>query len=222
MRPQSVTMGDSKLTDRAYAYAEEYMGQYDGSHDFKHVLRVLDLARRIAAASIDSKYDDEIITLAALLHDVGDKKYIKAGQNAESIVRDVLLGFGAPEEVAIKVQTIVTHVSYSSETKDPSKVLAVINQHPELAVVQDADRLDAIGAVGIGRTFTFGGAKSAARGMDGTIEHFTDKLEKLESMMKTEIGRELARVRTQRLREFRSWWDEEVSEARGPVDSSVS
>lgn len=61
---------------------------------------------------------------------------------------------------------------------------AVMDQHPELAIVQDADRLDAIGAVGIGRTFTYNGAKQSDEGMQGVLKHFTDKLERLEQMMK--------------------------------------
>ena len=82
------------------------------------------------------------------------------------------------------MQLVVKNVSYSNEVKNPRMMKAVLDQHPELAIVQDADRLDAIGAVGIGRTFTYGGAKQPDRGLDGTIEHFQDKLEKLEGMMK--------------------------------------
>ena len=100
-------------------------------------------------------------------------------------------------------------VSYSAEIKNPSLTKQTLEAHPELAIVQDADRLDAIGAVGIGRTFTYGGAKGS-REMDDTIDHFTEKLEKLEEMMKTEEGRRMAVARTKRLRMFRGWWEEEV------------
>lgn len=206
----TTTMANSNLIDQAYAYSEKYMSQYDGSHDFEHILRVLGLAQKIAKAS---NVDYEIVTLAALLHDVGDKKYLQPGQDAFCIVQNLLTDFGADEVVSKKVQTIVTNVSYSSEIKNPEKVLEVIQGFPELAVVQDADRLDAIGAVGIGRTFTFGGAKRAEGGMNGTLEHFTDKLEKLEGMMKTEMGRKMARERTERLQVFRTWWAEELADA---------
>lgn len=100
-------------------------------------------------------------------------------------------------------------MSYTSEVKDPAHVTALIEAHPELAVVQDADRLDAIGAVGIGRMFTFGGAKTA-RSMAGTMEHLDEKLVRLEGMMKTAVGREVARVRGERLAVFRGWWGQEV------------
>lgn len=242
----STTAADRALIDKVCIYVQNYMAHYDGSHDYNHILRVLGLAKKIAASS-PGTYDPLVVTLAALLHDVGDKKYLEPGQDSTLLVRDVLLGFGVNAELAAKVQTIVTTVSYSSEIKDPAKVLAVIEQYPELAVVQDADRLDAIGAIGIGRTFTFGGArgrmqppssvtdlvpgsaaansgpdattvapsKAAARGQDmsETIEHFTDKLELLEAMMKTKAGREMARERTERLIAFRAWWTQEMEEA---------
>merc|ERR1712225_97254 len=105
-------------------------------------------------------------------------------------------------------------VSYSSEIKDRGHVETMIGKYPELAIVQDADRLDAIGAVGIGRTFTFGGAKNA-RDMGETIQHFDDKLVKLESMMKTAPGRRMARERTERLNMFKGWWEDEQREAGG-------
>ena len=105
-------------------------------------------------------------------------------------------------------------MSYSSEVKDPAHVKALIEKYPELAIVQDADRLDAIGAIGIGRTFTFGGAKGA-RNMGETIKHFDEKLEKLEVMMKTAPGKQMARHRTARLAMFKEWWEEEQKEAEG-------
>lgn len=101
-------------------------------------------------------------------------------------------------------------MSYSTEIRDPAKTVSLIQQFPELAVVQDADRLDAIGAVGIGRMFTFGAAKTD-RSMDGAMEHLDDKLLKLEGMMKTSVGRELARERSERMREFKRWWSEEFT-----------
>ena len=175
---------DSQLIDKVTAYVQQYMSHYDGSHDYAHSQRVLALARQIASASSQSPspvaYDPLTITLSALLHDVGDKKYLQPDEDASTLVQNVLLGFGAPEELARKVQTIVSAVSYSHEIKNPPKVKEVMAAFPELAVVQDADRLDAIGAVGIGRAFTFGGARGKGRGMGETIEHFTEKLERLE------------------------------------------
>jgi uncharacterized protein len=232
---------DSLLIERVTEYVKQYMSHYDGSHDYNHILRVLGLTRLIASSSSPSQtprssdppppqYDPLTITLSALLHDVGDKKYLKAGESAETMVENVLLGFGADKELAKKIQKIASAVSYSSETKSTEsrqRVARLVKEIPELGVVQDADRLDAIGSVGIGRTFTFGGAVgerallqsggqngvekgTKRRGMDETIEHFTDKLEKLEGLMKTDVGRKLARERTRRLKLFREWWAEEA------------
>jgi uncharacterized protein len=107
------------------------------------------------------------------------------------------------------VALIVQHVSYSNEIKRPQLVKAILGAHPELAIVQDADRLDAIGAIGIARTFSYGAAKAPGRGMQGCIDHFTEKLENIEGMMKTETGKQMARERTQRLKDFRHWWEDE-------------
>ncbi|KAG4410957.1 hypothetical protein IFR04_015904 [Cadophora malorum] len=216
---------NAALIPKVTAFVEKYMSKYDGSHDFNHIKRVVGLAHKIYAEIIkaeeqsglfekESSLDLHVITLAALLHDVGDKKYLEPGQKGETLVLATLLGFGAPEDLALKVQRIVLAVSYSSEIKDRGHVETMIGKYPELAIVQDADRLDAIGAVGIGRTFTFGGAKNA-RDMGETIQHFDDKLVKLESMMKTAPGRRMARERTERLNMFKGWWEDEQREAEG-------
>ncbi|KAL2073793.1 hypothetical protein VTL71DRAFT_11119 [Oculimacula yallundae] len=218
---------NAALIPKVTAFVQEYMSKYDGSHDFNHIKRVVGLAHKIYAEIIkaeeesglfekESELDLHVITLAALLHDVGDKKYLKPGQNGETLVLATLLGFQAPEDLALKVQRIVLAVSYSSEIKDRGHVETMISKYPELAIVQDADRLDAIGAVGIGRTFTFGGAKNA-KDMGMTIQHFDDKLVKIESMMKTAPGKRMARVRTERLKVFKSWWEEELVDAEGTL-----
>jgi uncharacterized protein len=217
---------NAALIPKVSAFVENYMSKYDGSHDFNHIRRVVGLAHLIYTEingnkSQNPNSDDEeleldlhVVTLGALLHDVGDKKYLEPGQDANTLVLSTLLSFGAPEELAIKVQRIVLGVSYSSEIQDPAQIQALIQRYPELAVVQDADRLDAIGAIGIGRTFTFGGAKGAKH-MGETIDHFDDKLVKLEGMMKTAPGKRMAKERTERLLTFRSWWMEEKGDAEG-------
>ena len=208
------------------------MSKYDASHDFKHVLRVLHLSLHIANTEQDAQgrtYDLSVIKLATLLHDVGDRKYAEPDDPQDPVYR-FLNANGAEETLARKVQEIVDHVSFSKEKKNPQAVQEVLTCHPELAVVQDADRLDALGAIGIARCFTFS-ASQAARNldtstplaspeksgsvlhsqscMDDAIAHFGAKLLHLESMMKTETGRKLARQRTERLTMFRDWFLEE-------------
>ncbi|KAL2863943.1 HD domain-containing protein [Aspergillus lucknowensis] len=212
------------------------MKDYDPSHNPAHVQRVVALALRILkfeqsrAERSKGVYDELTVHLAALLHDISDRKYLpensESGSSsfsipADKLVEHILLTHGADAALAHRVQTIVSHVSYTTERKDPERVRRLIEEegYPELAVVQDADRLDALGAVGIGRCFTFLGAKGRTMlkegerwEMDNAIRHFGEKLETLEGMMKTGTGREMARVRTERLGEFRRWWEEEMEE----------
>ncbi|KAI1764135.1 hypothetical protein GGR53DRAFT_334747 [Hypoxylon sp. FL1150] len=200
---------EGNLVASVTEYVKSYMANYDGSHDFHHIERVVGLAKYIHA-HLPGERDQQVVVLSALLHDVGDKKYLKPGEDASTLVYELLVSLGAAEQLAKTVQTICLGVSYSGEIKDPTRVQDLIKSHPELAVVQDADRLDAIGSIGIGRVFTFTGARTT-RSMADSIEHFHDKLLKLEGMMKTDIGRELARVKTERMQEFLKWWDEEAA-----------
>ncbi|KAI1476811.1 hypothetical protein F4774DRAFT_227105 [Daldinia eschscholtzii] len=200
---------EENLVSSVTEYVRSYMSNYDGSHDFNHIKRVVGLAKYIHDRSPDStSRDPQVVVLSALLHDVGDKKYLQPGEDASTLVYELLRSLGAAEQLAKRVQTVCLGVSYSSEIKDPARVQDLIKTHPELAVVQDADRLDAIGAIGIGRVFTFTGARTKAS-MTNSIQHFHDKLLKLESMMKTDVGRELARAKTEKMQEFLKWWDEE-------------
>ena len=245
------------------AFVTSCMSSHDPSHNPAHVYRVVTLARKILASEQQSSspphYDPYIIDLAALLHDIGDRKYstqvaavtntilpgpgtgtgagtggvsVKAESNnldPKRMVQFALQSHGADPVLAEKVQTIVSHVSYTVECADPHKIRNLIDDgYPELAIVQDADRLDALGAVGIGRCFTFLGAQGAKlvpQGgdweMKNAIDHFGDKLERLEGMMKTETGRDMARLRTQRLRAFRDWWDEEITVATANPEASL-
>ena len=228
---------------------QTHMHAHDPSHNPAHVHRVVALAQSILAAERalhpEIPYDSTTVTLAAILHDINDRKYASSATNAStdpdsSPVRDVLLANGAAREMAERVDVITAHVSYSTERKNPGVVERLVKEegYPELAVVQDADRLDALGAVGVGRCFTYLGA-SVVRdnmrrrevdgdakgededenmpGLDGAIKHFHEKLEKLEGMMKTETGKKMARVRTDRLQLFRSWWEEEIKDSAGNI-----
>lgn len=216
----------------------------------------VDIAAAAAVATTDNaqpQYDALVVTLAALLHDIGDRKYlpniIESSSNTGSsstashadgtkqqqidpstMVEHALLSHGASPSIAARVQTIVSNVSYTNERANPDQVRKLIFEdgYPELAIVQDADRLDALGAVGIGRCFTFLGSEQGKKiwlastkkkgsgdakwEMENSIEHFGNKLEKLEGMMKTQTGRGMARVRTERLKVFKSWWEEEMRE----------
>ena len=188
------------------------MNNYDASHDYTHIQRVLKLAKYIEARENNSdstfRYNSDIITLASLLHDVGDRKYLKAGEDGETMVERLLLEFKADAALASEVQAIVSHVSYTKEVKNPAKVQAFISQHRELAVVQDADRLDSIGAHGIARFFIY--HANQGHTLDQSMTFFSERLENLERFMKTRTGRELAAGRTRTAREYRSRYEKEA------------
>ncbi|KAJ5921601.1 hypothetical protein N7454_009075 [Penicillium verhagenii] len=162
------------LYDDMSTFVNTCMSGHDPSHNPPHVHRVVKLALKILDSERkldpDTQYSEAVVKLAALLHDIGDRKYLPnlstdtaepASLNPKTMVEYALLQRGAPADLASRVQTIVSHVSYSTECKDPSVIQRLIDQDGlvELAIVQDADRLDAIGAVGIGRCFTFLGAQ---------------------------------------------------------------
>jgi len=197
--------------------------RFDSSHDFNHILSVTALALEIFKAEQGRReaegkalLNKKIVVLGALLHDVNDKKYAVANgtsgaknEDEPANIYDLMLSWNADENLASLVSRLCAGVSYTSEISNPAVTSDTIAKIPELAIVQDADRLDALGAVGIGRCFHYGGAKG--RNMGDSVSHFVEKLLKLERMMKTETGREIARERTKKLREFMGWWKEETS-----------
>lgn len=226
-----------RLYNAMSTLVNECMSDHDPSHNPAHVHRVVNLATSILKAEQaqhpNKTYDTATIKLAALLHDIGDSKYLPhitsttandKMPDPSTMVQTALRKHGAPPELAAKVQTVVSHVSYTTECKDPAAIQRLIDGGlPELGIVQDADRLDAIGAIGIGRTFTFLGAqgKKFAREdgweMGNSIQHFEDKLLRIADMMKTQTGRELACERTRRLCVFKKWFEEEMAAASSGV-----
>lgn len=190
-------------------------------HDWFHTERVVRLAKRLASAE---GADPEICRLAALLHDVDDYKLTgKAFGSTENAER-LMARHGIPEQQRAEVLAIIQKVSFKgADTEVPESL--------EGKVVQDADRMDAIGAIGIGRTFAFGGtrgqlmydpkikpepgksAEAYRKNSNTTINHFYEKLLLLKDMMNTETGRRLAegrhRVMEDFLAEFYAEWNGE-------------
>jgi uncharacterized protein len=197
-------------------FVYDYMSSagHDNSHDYHHILRVLSNANNIFESEMKTnpqlQYDRSALFLAALLHDVGDHKYAKPGEDVENQISNVLRKRGASEELASKVQTIVKHVGYTNESKNPQSVVNVLAKYPELGIVQDADRLDAIGAIGVARCFAFGGAKRQGEPMEVAIDHFYEKLVKLPGMMKTTSGKRMAEARNKLLEDFAVQFKEEA------------
>jgi uncharacterized protein len=204
----SIESKHTALFESVHDFVHAYMSQpgHDNSHDYQHILRVVSNANRILEAELEANpsrsYDTSAMFLAALLHDVGDRKYAKPGEDVENQISAVLRERGADQDLALKVQSIVKHVSYSHEVRNPEGVITTLHKYPELAIVQDADRLDAIGAVGVARCFSFGAAKYPDKPMTRAIDHFDEKLYKLADMMKTRSGKEMAQRRKRVLEDF--------------------
>lgn len=171
-----------------------------------HVLRVLASVRAIQS---EAGGDLETVKLAALLHDVGDAKFYAGVERIAEFAREILGGLSASDELIEHVAHIVDNISFRKTGS--AEALSLEGQ-----VVQDADRLDALGAIGIVRTIEYRAAfdqpfysteKNARTGVD----HFHDKLFKLKSLMNTDAGRRMAADREVFMRQFLDRFVQEVS-----------
>ena len=188
-----------EIFDRAIEYIEALFKNDHGGHGADHTLRVHHNAV-IIAEEMDG-CDMDVVRLAALLHDADDHKLFHTENNANA--RAFLAANGVPREQAEAVCRAIDSVSFSrNKGKAPDT--------PEGRIVQDADRLDAIGAIGIARTFAYGGEHG--RPMEDSIQHFYDKLLLLKDMMNTEPARRLAKERHAVLEAFLREWKKETGE----------
>ncbi len=185
------------MIEKAIAYARGIFAGDSSGHDFDHTMRVYRMAARIAA---EENADLQIVQLAALLHDVDDRKLSpETFENKDNAVA-FLRGNGVAEERIQRIIQIISEISFSANKGTPTTI--------EGKCVQDADRLDAIGAIGIGRAFAYGGCRGRAihdpAGADQTttIQHFYDKLLLLKDLMNTATGRLLAQQRDAFMRGF--------------------
>ncbi|MFB6219164.1 MAG: HD domain-containing protein [Halobacteriaceae archaeon] len=171
----------------AGAVCEQYDRDSSG-HDMSHAWRVLALGTRIADAE---GADATVVGVAALVHDLHRAMGV-APRESLSAVEAALDAAGVPDEIAAAVRhPVAVHDDYSWEDDPASPDTA------EAAVLRDADNLDAMGAVGVARTFAFAGATGQPfRAAENTpIQHFHDKLLRLRGEMHTEAARELAEER---------------------------
>ncbi len=166
--------------------AVEYIGvlflENSGGHDAAHTMRVYRNA--LAIAEKEGNCDTALVSLAALLHDADDPKLFRTTENANA--RAFLTKQGVAPELTERIIRDINSVSFRrNRGKRP--------ETPEGRIVQDADRLDALGAVGIARTFAYGGEHG--RSMESSILHFHEKLLLLKDGMNTRAARELAEER---------------------------
>lgn len=173
-------------------FARMNMGMHDGGHDWWHLERVRNNAFQIMEA--EGTGDPLTIEIASLLHDIGDSKFGETeARDTEEMLNHFLKGLELDKRIIEEVIFINRNLSFS-KGKRPDKVSS------EFMIVQDADRLDAIGAIGIARAFNYGGFRNnpifdPTGSGHSTIGHFYDKLLKLKELMNTETGRKLAEER---------------------------
>jgi len=198
-------MTNEQVITETINFVKQTLNNAEGGHDWWHIHRVWVNAKKIAE---DEPCDKFIVELAALLHDIADSKFHNGDEEVgPATAGKFLRGLGVDESTVNHVQQIIRHISFKGSF-DGAKFSS-----PELSVVQDADRLDAIGAIGIARTFSYGGFKGREiynpeivpnlnmskeeykNSATPSINHFYEKLLLLKDKMNTPTGKKLAQQR---------------------------
>lgn len=204
-------------------FVKKTLADAEAGHDWFHIERVFKTALSINAVEHG---DELIVSLAALLHDIADSKFNDGDEEiGPRKAGDFLIEIGVDENIIFQVKEIIKNLSFKATFGE------ITFQSKELDIVQDADRLDAIGAIGIARAFTYGGyknrvlydpaiepnlkmSKEAYKNTTApTINHFYEKLLLLKDLMKTSTGKKIAQQRHQfmldYLQQFYSEWNGE-------------
>ncbi|MFD1630386.1 HD domain-containing protein [Pseudopedobacter beijingensis] len=203
-------------------FVKKELEQAESGHDWFHIERVWKMAKRLAAE--EDHVNALVVELAALLHDIADAKFHNGNEDiGPTKARDFLSSIEVEDMVVNHVENIIRNMSFKTQLGE------VCFSSLEMDVVQDADRLDAMGAIGIARTFNYGGFKNRPiydpavspklnqskeeykNSTAPTINHFYEKLLLLKDKMNTETGRALAKERhqfmLQYLQQFYSEWE---------------
>ncbi|MGV3697651.1 HD domain-containing protein [Flavobacterium sp.] len=202
------------LIDKTISFVKEKLENAEGGHDWFHIERVYKNSLLIAK---DEECDLTVVQLGALLHDIADSKFHDGDESVgPRTARTFLEKEGIAEATIQHVVNIIENISFKGGNFEK-------NFHSkELEIVQDADRLDALGAIGIARCFNYGGFKNRAlynpeiqpnlnmskeeykKSDSPTLNHFYEKLLLLKDKMNTPAGRKIAEARHQYMQEFLS------------------
>lgn len=193
------------IIDNTVEFVKQKLEGAEAGHDWFHIERVWKLSKKIAQ---DEDCNQDVVELSALLHDIADPKFHNGDETlALKVSREFLESQNTPEDIIEQVLFVIKNISFKNRGEAP-KDLPI-----ELKIVQDADRIDAIGAIGVGRTFNFGGfknnlmyhpdikpqlnmSKDEYKKSNGTtINHFYEKLLLLKDLMNTEKGKKIAEER---------------------------
>ncbi|WP_087137910.1 HD domain-containing protein [Elizabethkingia meningoseptica] len=211
----------SDLISKTIEFVKKKLEGAEAGHDWFHIERVWKLSKKIAEKETCNQ---EVVELGALLHDIADPKFHNGDENiGPDTAKAFLKAENVDEDTIQKVIFIIKNISFKNRNEAPEE------KPVELQIVQDADRLDAIGAIGIARVFNFGGFKNNPIHIPGqeprlnqskeeykksngtTINHFYEKLLLLEGLMNTETGKRMASIRHEYmedfLKQFYNEWD---------------
>ena len=198
-------MKDSNSILETVQYVKKTLSGAEGGHDWFHIERVWKNAKLIAWGE---ECDLEVVELAALLHDIADSKFHGGDEEiGPKTAANWLCSQNFPQDRIDRITSIIRAIRYKGGANDHE------DHSIEFHIVQDADRLDAIGAIGIARTFNYGGFKNRAiydpsiapnlnmtkeeykKSTAPTINHFYEKLLLLKDLMNTESGKRIAEQR---------------------------
>ncbi len=211
-------MNTNQIIEQTIAFVKKTLEGAEGGHDWFHIERVYNTTLEL---SKHENVDPLVVRLGALLHDIADSKFHNGDETVgPQLAKEFLTSIQVPIAEIMKVIDIIENISFKSslKTNEPSEM----RKKPslELQVVQDADRLDAIGAIGIARAFNYGGFKNRAlydpditpnlamtkeaykNSKAPTINHFYEKLLLLKRKMNTASGKKLAAQRHQFMLEY--------------------
>lgn len=177
-------------------------------HDWYHTQRVAAVSAKLAEKE-DCRRD--VVMASAYLHDVADHKFGYTKESRQKLLRQLMTEAEFPAELQQQVLEVVESISYSEGVPCREEL------RKESDIVKDADQLDALGAIGIARTFAYGGAKGrpiySPETTENSLQHFDDKLLHLADGMRTQAGRGFALARhkfmIQFLEEFKREWNAE-------------
>ncbi|MFS4446351.1 HD domain-containing protein [Maribacter sp. 2307UL18-2] len=216
-------MTDSEIVSKTIQFVKETLADAEGGHDWFHIQRVYNNTLRLAE---EEQVDNLVVRLGALLHDIADSKFHNGDETiGPKVAADFLASLNVDKATSEHVINIIENISFKSSLEALSSNKKFASK--ELEVVQDADRLDAIGAIGIARAFNYGGfknrqlynpeiapepnmTKEAYKKATGpTINHFYEKLLLLKDRMNTSTGKKLAQKRHQYMLDYLNQFDNE-------------
>lgn len=214
-------MTATQIISKTIVFVKETLKGAEGGHDWFHIQRVFTNAQKIGAGE---KVDELVVALGALLHDIADAKFYDGDETVgPKMATDFLHKIEVEQDIIDRVVDIITNISFKNSLAQTAPVERAI----ELQVVQDADRLDAIGAIGIARAFNYGGFKNRVlhdpeiapnlhmskaeykKSEAPTINHFYEKLLLLKDKMNTASGKRLAEKRHQYMIDYLAQFDAE-------------